>query len=138
MTPLSRFLTALNLMRSQGFAWRPVTAGDSVVAFGIGGATNTRIEIAVAPDIGDVVRVRQRLTDGRDIDLVHWRQPSDVRVFREEAAAADAGNAVVSGRQLDDGTEQVIVQANALRTLVAIIVVGTDGVALAQRLTIIR
>ena len=132
---VARFLNALRTINAQALSWRTVTPADSINAFGIDGASRTQIEIARAPDVGDLVRVRQRLADGRDVELVQWSQQNTMeRREREQARMAAPANQVVDTRRLDDDTHQLVVRTADGSTLVTILVKGTDFQSLPQRL----
>jgi hypothetical protein len=132
----ARFVDALRT--TDGLSWRTVAPGDTIQAFGMEGATRTQMEIARA-DIGNMVRVRQRLPDGRDVELVQW-SPQDARVRREseEARASAPSNQVIFTRRLADNSQEIIVRAGNGDVLIAIHLAGADGQSLAQRLVPLR
>ena len=133
---VTRFVGALGT--ADGLSWRTVAPGDTISAFGIEGATQTRIETARA-DIGNMVRVRQRLSDGRDVELVQWSS-SDARVRREseESRSSLPPNQVVFARRLADGLQEVVARAGNGNVLIAIRIAGADPQSLAQRLIPLR
>jgi hypothetical protein len=132
---LARFITTLRSIDT--LSWRTATAQDTINAFGIDGATNTQIEIGRAPDNGAVVRVRQRLQDGRDIVLLQW-DPQQTLARQEREQLRVDGNSLRDSRMLADGSHQVIVRTADAQVLVAIRVAGADPLPFTQRLVRLR